>query len=72
MSISMLLFFSHQEQQLVFSQVGFMALLLDMVQESWRNHNITTSFSQRITDAWKEATESDKAVIAGEGTGHHI
>ena len=33
MSISVLLFFSHQEQHLVFSQLGSMALLLDRVQK---------------------------------------
>jgi hypothetical protein len=33
------------------------------------NHNITISFSQRIADAWKEAAESDKAVISGAGAG---
>jgi hypothetical protein len=32
MSISVLLFFSHQEQHLLFSQLGFMALPLDKVQ----------------------------------------
>ena len=33
------------------------------------NHNITCSFSQRIADAWKEASETEKKVIAGEGAG---
>ena len=34
-----------------------------------RNHNVIISFSQRIADAWNEATASDKAVISGEGAG---
>lgn len=67
MSISMLVFFSHQA-------IGFQPGRLHgtTVGHGARNHNITTSFSQQIADAWKEATESDKAVIAAEGTGHHI
>jgi hypothetical protein len=36
-----------------------------------RNHNITTSFSQRVAVAWNEAKASAKAVISGEGTGHN-
>ena len=32
------------------------------------NHNITCRFSQRIADAWKEASETEKKVIAGAGT----
>ena len=30
------------------------------------NHNIMISFFQQVADAWKEAKDSDKAVIAGE------
>ena len=33
------------------------------------NHNITTSFSQRVADAWKEATATAKAIISGKGAG---
>jgi hypothetical protein len=34
-----------------------------------RNHNIAISFSKRVADAWKEATETERKVIAGEGAG---
>ncbi|KAF8804648.1 hypothetical protein BYT27DRAFT_7225275 [Phlegmacium glaucopus] len=33
------------------------------------NHNISITFSQRVADAWSEATGSNKAVISGEGAG---